>query len=286
MTGRLPGRSSARTAPGQLAGLVLLSALVWLVLSAIVLRLTFATAAMAFLGAVFLLGASEPFLALAGSGLPLQRKLAGHALAAALALFLTLLLATWGGRSPTVGVLAFVLAVIVVALVGGFVPAVLEAVAGSLLLHFFAVAQPAKFVIGGAGNAEILGVFVTVAVVVSFGVEDAARRTRQAARAAEAARRLTEANRMRAALLAAVSHDLRSALAAATAAVSCLHSHHVELTVEDHDELLAAADESLDRLTHLTASLLDVSRLQPDLARVLTCHGSPRVRPGALRCRQ
>jgi hypothetical protein len=38
--------------------------------------------------------------------------------------------------------LAFVLAVIVVALVGGFIPAVLGAVAGSLLLYFFAVAQP------------------------------------------------------------------------------------------------------------------------------------------------
>ena len=132
-------------------------------------------------------------MALAGSGLPLRRKLEGHALAAALALFLTLLLATWRGRSPTVGVLAFVLAVIVVALVGGFVPAVLEAVAGSLLLHFFAVAQPAKFIIGGAGNAAVLGVFVAVAAAVSFGVEDAARRTRQAARAAEAARRLAEA---------------------------------------------------------------------------------------------
>ena len=259
MTGRLPGRSSARTAPGQLAGLVLLSALVWLVLSAIVLRLTFATAAMAFLGAVFLLGASEPFLALAGSGLPMQRKLAGHALAAALALFLTLLLATWGGRSPTVGVLAFVLAVIVVALVGGFVPAVLEAVAGSLLLHFFAVAQPAKFTIGGAGDTAVLGAFVAVAVIVSFGVEDAARRTR---RAAGAARRLAEADRMRTALLAAVSHDVRSPLAAGKAAVSCLRSHHAELSAEEHDELLAAADESLDRLTHLAASLLDVERLQ------------------------
>ena len=117
-----------------------------------------------------------PFLALAGIGLPLQRKLAGHALAPTLALFLTLLLATWGGRSPTVGVLVFVLAVIVVALVGGFVPAVLEAVAGSLLLHFFAVAQPATFTVGGVGDAAVLGVFVAVAVIVSFGVEDAARR--------------------------------------------------------------------------------------------------------------
>lgn len=67
---------------------------------------------------------------------------------------------------------------------------------------------------------------------------------------------------MRTALLAAVSHDLRSPLAAAKAAVSCLRSHHLELTAEDHDELLAAADESLDQLTHLADSMLDVSRLQ------------------------
>ena len=190
------GRVTTRTAPGRLAGpccLVLLTTLVWLILSAIVLRMTVAMAAAVFLGAVFLLAASEQFLALAGSGLPLQRKLAGHALAAVLALFLTLLLATWRDQSLTADVLTFVLAVIVVALVGGFVPAVLEAVAGSLLLHFFAVAQPAKFIIGGAGNAAVLGVFVAVAAAVSFGVEDAARRTRQAARAAEAARRLAEA---------------------------------------------------------------------------------------------
>ena len=181
--------------PGRLAGcwLAFLSVLAWLILSAIILRLTTATAAAVFLGAVFLLGASEQVMARAGSGLWLRRKLEGHALAAALALFLTLFLATWHGRSAAVGVLAFVLAVIVVALVGGFVPAVLEAVAGSLLLHFFAVAQPAKFIIGGAGNAAVLGVFVAVAAAVSFGVEDAARRTRQAARAAEAARRLAEA---------------------------------------------------------------------------------------------
>ena len=31
---------------------------------------------------------------------------------------------------------------------------------------------------------------------------------------------------------------------------------------EDHDELLATADESLDRLAHLVDNLLDMSRLQ------------------------
>jgi two-component system sensor histidine kinase KdpD len=63
-------------------------------------------------------------------------------------------------------------------------------------------------------------------------------------------------------LLAAVSHDLRTPLAAAKAAVSCLRAPGVQLTLEDHDELLSTADASLDQLTHLLASLLDVSRLQ------------------------
>jgi two-component system, OmpR family, sensor histidine kinase KdpD len=81
-------------------------------------------------------------------------------------------------------------------------------------------------------------------------------------------------------LLAAVSHDLRAPLAAAKAAVSGLRSADIQLTAEDHDELLTAADESLDQLSRLLASLLDVSRLQAgalpvvprpaDLAEIIT----------------
>jgi two-component system, OmpR family, sensor histidine kinase KdpD len=66
----------------------------------------------------------------------------------------------------------------------------------------------------------------------------------------------------RAALLATVSHDLRAPLAAAKAAVSGLRSRDARLTADDHAELLATAEESLDLLAHLVASLLDVSRLQ------------------------
>jgi two-component system, OmpR family, sensor histidine kinase KdpD len=76
------------------------------------------------------------------------------------------------------------------------------------------------------------------------------------------ATRAVEADRGRAALLAAVSHDLRSPLAAAKAAVSCLRSGDVPVTAGDRDELLATAEESLDQLIRLATSLLDVSRLQ------------------------
>jgi two-component system sensor histidine kinase KdpD len=67
---------------------------------------------------------------------------------------------------------------------------------------------------------------------------------------------------MRTALLAAVSHDLRTPLASAKAAVTSLRSPDIRWTDEDRDELLATADESLDRLAHLVDNLLDMSRLQ------------------------
>ena len=76
------------------------------------------------------------------------------------------------------------------------------------------------------------------------------------------ATRAAEVDRGRAALLAAVSHDLRTPLAAAKAAVSGLGSRDLRLSAADRDELLATAEESLDQLTQLAASLLDVSRLQ------------------------
>jgi two-component system sensor histidine kinase KdpD len=74
--------------------------------------------------------------------------------------------------------------------------------------------------------------------------------------------RVAEADRGRAALLATVSHDLRAPLAAAKAAISGLRADDARLSADDRADLLAAAEESLDRLAHLADSLLDVSRLQ------------------------
>jgi len=319
----------------------------------------------------------------ARGGLPLRRRLAGYALAILLAPLLTLFLASFrGGINLTSDVLFFLVAVIAVALVGGFVPALLEAVAGSLLLNYYFTPPIHQWTIAEANNALALGIFVVVGLVVSSVVDGAARRSKQAARAnaesemlvtaagsvlrgqqaltavldrvreafgmesvtllecatgpgggtrgpvagwrpvatsgnpalarpedadvdvpvtdsltlalrgralpasdrrvlgafaayavaaleqqrlaaeAEAARPIAEADRMRTALLAAVSHDLRTPLASAKAAVTSLRSRDVQWDEEDQDELLATADESLDRLAHLVDNLLDMSRLQ------------------------
>ncbi len=309
----------------------------------------------------------------ARGGLNRQRQLAGYALAVVLMPLLTLALANLrSGLNLTSDVLIFLAGVIGVALVGGFIPALIAAVAGSLLLNYYFTPPLYKFTIAQANNALALIIFVAVGLVVSSIVDTAARRTKQAARsgaesellattagsvlrgqgalpavldrvreafgmdsvtllerqshawvqagvsgeqpvsrpedadvempvgdnlvlalrgrplpatdrrvlgafaayaaaaleqgrltaAAEAARPIAEADRVRTALLAAVSHDLRTPLASAKAAVTSLRSSDIEWDAEDHDELLATADESLDRLAHLVDNLLDMSRLQ------------------------
>src|SRR5215469_3821803 len=317
-------------------------------------------------------------------GLTLRRQVAGYIVAAVLLPLLTLALANVRGSiNLTSDLLVFLVGVIAVALVGGFIPAVLAAVGGSLLLNYYFTPPVHKWTIAQANNALALAIFVAVGLVVSSVVDTAARRTKQAARsgaeselmattagsvlrgqralsavldrvneafgmdsvtllelsgprtdpqqagiacrwnvvgtsgeppvgrpeqadvempvgdglvlalrgrplpatdrrvlaafaayaataleqgrlaaAAEAARPIAEADRVRTALLAAVSHDLRTPLASAKAAVTSLRSNDIEWDAEDHDELLATADESLDRLARLVDNLLDMSRLQ------------------------
>jgi two-component system, OmpR family, sensor histidine kinase KdpD len=92
---------------------------------------------------------------------------------------------------------------------------------------------------------------------------------RELTEAVAAAKPLAEADRLRTALLAAVSHDLRSPLASATAAVDSLSSTDISWGAEERDELLATARESLERLTRLVENLLDMSRLQAGALSVL-----------------
>jgi two-component system sensor histidine kinase KdpD len=105
-----------------------------------------------------------------------------------------------------------------------------------------------------AADRRVLEAFAAQAAV--------ALRHRRLAEAADQVRPLAAADRMRTALLNAVSHDLRTPLASAKAAVDSLRSPDVDWSIEDQDELVATAAESLERLDRLVANLLDMSRLQ------------------------
>jgi two-component system sensor histidine kinase KdpD len=262
--------------------------------------------------------------------------------------------------------LFFLLAVVAVAIVGGFWPAIVAATAASLLVNWYFTEPFHTFTIAQPDNLLALLLFVLVAITVSSVVHLAARRSQQASRSrveAEALlqlarsvlgeddtpagilrhlhdanglglqllervgqewaplasvgdltrvptthmsvrsdlllvvhgsltrhdRQLLEAgsgqaaaaldrdrlrtraaqsealaagNRMRTALLAAVSHDLRTPLASIKAGISSLRQTDVSWGPDDEAELLEDIEESTDRLGALIGNLLDMSRLQ------------------------
>src|SRR5579871_4286348 len=300
-------------------------------------------------------------------GIDPRRRLAGLVLAAAVLPLLTTALAAARPRLDLADdLLIYLVAVVTITVVGGFWPAVLAAVASSLLLNWFFTEPIHTFTIQQPRNLLALLLLVTVAVAVSSVVHLAARRSVQAARAREEAasllelaqtvlggadspaavldhltrthggqaelqervagrwvraassgvdgslpaasridvrgdltllvtgqaasatpallagyaaqaaaaldrerlrtqaaqaEALAEGNRMRTALLAAVSHDLRTPLASIKASVSSLRQTDVQWSAADQADLLATIEQNADRLDALIGNLLDMSRL-------------------------
>ncbi|MFD3656717.1 DUF4118 domain-containing protein [Streptomyces sp. NPDC058620] len=104
-----------------------------------------------------------------------------------------------------------------------------------------------------AEDRRVLGAFAAQAVVAL----DRQRLVGQA----EEARKLAESDRFRTALLAAVSHDLRTPLAGIKASVTSLRADDVDWSETDRDALLEGIEEGADRLAALIGNLLDMSRL-------------------------
>jgi len=301
------------------------------------------------------------------AAISVRRRLIGALLAAGLLPLLTLALTAARPHLDLADdLLIYLVAVVTITVVGGFWPAVLAAVAASLLLNWYFTEPLHTFTIAEPRNLLALLLFVTVAVAVSSMVHLAARRAVQAAAAREEAasllelaqtvlggadspaavldhltrthggqaeltervggtwvriaasnvaasldaatridirddltllisgqapsatpaliagyaaqaavaldrerlrtqaaqaEALAEGNRMRTALLAAVSHDLRTPLASIKASVSSLRQTDVSWSPEDEADFLATIEQNADRLDALIGNLLDMSRL-------------------------
>ena len=105
-----------------------------------------------------------------------------------------------------------------------------------------------------AEDTRLLGAFVAQ-------LRQAQEHLRLEAEAANAAE-LAEANSLRGALLAAVSHDLRTPLASIKAAATSLLSSEVNWDPDQAEGFAKTINAESDRLTQLVSNLLDMSRLQ------------------------
>jgi signal transduction histidine kinase len=126
------------------------------------------------------------------------------------------------------------------------------------------LAEPAEVRVGSGLALTVSGQIepITPRLLDGFAAQAAAALDRDRLRTQAAqAEALAEGNRMRTALLAAVSHDLRTPLASIKASVSTVRQPDVRLTPEDQQALLATIEQSADRLNGLIGNLLDMSRL-------------------------
>lgn len=121
---------------------------------------------------------------LTGAALSLRRRILGFVVALAGGPLLSLLLITTNtDASITADVLAYQLLVVVVALVGGIWPAVFAAVLSGLTLDFLFIEPLYTVTIAELDHALALALYVVIAMLVSFVVDQAARRARAARRA-------------------------------------------------------------------------------------------------------
>ena len=112
------------------------------------------------------------------------------------------------------------------------------------------------------------------------------------ARGLAESRVLAETERLRAALLTSISHDLRTPLASIIGTVSSLRSYADKYDATDRDELLATLESEAERLNRFVGNLLDMTRLEAgaiemklDLADVDEIAGAALERAGSVLAR-
>lgn len=160
-------------------------------------------------------------------------------------------------------VMLYLLAIVLVATRTRLGPALFAAALSVASYDFFFIPPLFTFVVDDARNILTFVMMFLVGIAVSV-VTLRFRRQEQEARLreerAEAATMRARSEEMRSSMLSAVSHDLRTPLAAITGAASALREDSPNLSGEQrHDLLDTIADES-ERMERLIANLLDMMR--------------------------
>lgn len=219
----------------------------------------------------------------------MERSPAGYLLAAAAIAGLTAALKLLGGRvNSTTVALALLLAVLLIAARMESGPALVASVLAMLCFNFFFLPPFGTLHIADPENWVALSAFLLTAVIAG----QLATRARHRAEEAEAGRleierlyeelraaferashaeALRQSERLKSALLDAVTHDIRTPLTSIKASVTTLldelrgktyDGQRVALDAESRREMLEVVDEESDRLNRFVEGLIELARIE------------------------
>lgn len=194
-----------------------------------------------------------------------RRRLVAYGLACVGLVSLTVILLHVGGWLLQDAVLLYLLASVLIGAVGGFGPAFISTLVSLLILNWYFVPPVRQLSVASTSDVITLATFVIVTATVSVVVEQSQRKEREAKRArleADEAEALARTNELRAAILSAVSHDLRTPLASIKTAATTLLVDTSAVRSHAEQKLLRTVDRSVDRLDSIVRNLLDVSRVR------------------------
>lgn len=201
----------------------------------------------------------------------------------------TALLAPFQERmNSTTVALAFLLVVLFVALFWGSRPALVASVLGMFCFNFFFLPPLYNLTIAHGQNWVALVVFFTTALAVGqlsarakrraeeaetgkLEIERLYKQLQEAFESASHAKALRQSERLKSALLDAVTHDLRTPLTSIKASITTLideakgktdENQAVALDAESRLEMLEVIDEESDRLNRFISGLIELARIE------------------------
>jgi K+-sensing histidine kinase KdpD len=214
----------------------------------------------------------------------LQGRAGGYVLAVLGVAAATVLLRPFSGQiNPTTVALALLLVVLFVATLRGSRPALVASALGMLCLNFFFLPPVHTFTIADPDNWVALAAFLITAVTAGQlsvraerraaeaeagrrEIERLYRELSEAFERASQAEALKRSERLKSALLDAVTHDLRTPLtaikASATTLLDDLRAGAQGLGPAGRREMLEVIDEEADRLNRFVEGLVELARIE------------------------
>lgn len=163
-------------------------------------------------------------------------------------------------------VILYLIGVVIVAARFGLGPSIIASLGGVAAFDFLTLPPKFEFSLAEVGHAVTLLGMVFVSILVSGLTE---RLRREQARA-ESARVEAEVERVHAALLSSISHDLRTPLATISASSQLLARSHEQLAPAVRGEMLADIANEAERLDGLLRNLLAITRVEAGKLRLHT----------------